>query len=142
MWEVIMDKQSFITSVDKYLYGMKKLARYDLNTTKDLFLLSIIGTLQDWSCWFELSDCEYNHLSELAKCIVINNSDLELYQPEQLGVYTNVNTPQTDHSWTRNFDNKNVKSTGSLNSYYILFEDGVYTDFENENNIIQEKNYG
>jgi hypothetical protein len=45
MWEVIMDKQSFITSVDKYLYGMKKLARYDLNTTKDLFLLSIIGTL-------------------------------------------------------------------------------------------------
>lgn len=137
-----MDKQSFINSVDKYLYGMQKLARYDFNTTKDLFLLSIIGTLQDWGCWFDLSEEEYNHLSELSKCIILNNSDLELYSPSQLGVYTNVNTPQTDYSWTRNFDNKNVKVDGMLDSFYILFEDGIYTDFESSNNILQEHNYG
>ena len=128
-----MDKQSFINSTDKYLYGMQKLARYDLTTTRDLFLLSIIGTLQDWACWYDLSDCEYKHLEELSQCIIINNPDLELYNPTSYNTYTNVNTPQTDYSWIVNDINPIEIETG-----YILRENSDYLNFEEHNRVIQE----
>lgn len=131
-----MDKNSFIESMDKYLYGMQKLARYDLNTTKDLFLLSIIGTLQDWACWYELGDCEYEHLEKLSQCIILNNPDLELYNPVNYNTYTNVNTPQTDYSWTLN----DIEPT-IIDTYYILRENSDYLNFEQHNRVIQES-YG
>lgn len=131
-----MDKQSFINSTDKYLYGMQKLARYDLTTTRDLFLLSIIGTLQDWACWYELGDCEYEHLEKLSQCIILNNPDLELYNPVNYNTYTNVNTPQTDYSWTLN----DIEPT-IIDTYYILRENSDYLNFEQHNRVIQES-YG
>lgn len=130
-----MIKESFIESASNYLHGMKRYARYDSGTLKDLFLLSIIGTLKDWACWYDLSDCEYKHLEELQKCIILNNSDLTLYEVPK-NVYTNVNTPQTDFSWRENYNPNHIDT---FDSWHILFEDGIHIDFETIDRVTQEE---
>lgn len=133
-----MDKNSFITSTDKYLYGMSKLARYDKKTLKDMFLLSIIGTLQDWGCWYDLDEGSFSKLEELSECIILNNPDLELFSPQSFDYYTNVNTPQTSYSWRRMFDNCNTSNIDEVETDYMQMEDSSYSNQETGGRINKE----
>jgi hypothetical protein len=136
-------KNSFITSADKYLYGLSKLARYDFRTLQDLFLLSVIGTMKDMACWYEVDQKSIDHLSELEKCIIINNTDLELYEAEDTTLYTNVNTAQTIFNWQRNFDREGVQIIDDPADEVMLMEDNTLSELEQGNgNLILLEEYG
>lgn len=132
-----MDKNSFISSADKYLYGLSKLARFNNKTLKDLYLLSIIGVLQDYSCWYELPQEDYDKLEELSQCIILNNTDLDLYEG-QTDMYTNVNTPQKIYSWQNVLNN--AQNVVTIETNYMKFEDNSYSNQEFEGRINKEPN--
>ena len=136
-------KNSFITSADKYLYGLSKLARYDFRTLQDLFLLSVIGTIKDMACWYEVCQKDVDRLSELERCIIINNTDLELYEAEDNTLYTNVNTAQTIFNWQRNFDREDIRTIDDIVDMVILMEDSTLSELEQgEGNLILLEEYG
>lgn len=132
-----MDKNSFINSADKYLYGLSKLARFNNKTLKDLYLLSIIGVLQDYSCWYDLSQEDYDKLEELSQCIILNNTDLDLYEG-QTDMYTNVNTPQKIYSWQNVLNG--AQNVVTIETNYMKFEDNSYSNQEFEGRINTEPN--
>lgn len=96
---------AFIDSTNSYLFKLRKLARQDITTLKDLSLLEILLQIYNWADWYEVSENDKIHIQKLLDCIFLRNPNLAL--PEVIpGIYySNVSTPQTIWTWQRIWDN-------------------------------------
>lgn len=96
---------AFIDSSIQYLFNLRKLARQDAQTLKDLSTLEILLQVYNWADWFEVSENDKIHIQKLLDCIYLRNPKLVLPTVIPGTYYSNVSTPQTIWTWQRIWDN-------------------------------------
>lgn len=111
---------AFIDSTNSYLFKLRKLARQDVTTLRDLSLLEILLQIYNWADWFEVSENDKIHIQKLLDCIYLRNPNLALPTVIPGVYYSNVSTPQTIWTWQRIWDNLDG-TTGVIQpeDYYI-----------------------
>lgn len=97
-------KNTLVTSINNYLYGLEYLARDNQKTLADIILLIIADEVYDWSNWYNAPQSEQLKLQNFRKSIIRNNPDIVDTVTRTNDYYKNVSLPQTIFTWHRVYD--------------------------------------
>ena len=93
---------SLIDSTINYLYNLRYLASDDKITLRALNTYKMLLQVYNWADWFEVSEQDKKKIENLINCVILRNSNIVLPTiNSNSNYYSNVNTPQTIHTWQK-----------------------------------------
>jgi hypothetical protein len=99
---------SLIDSIEDYIYKLQYLGTNNKTTLRALNTFKIFHQLYIWADWYEVSENDKIKIEQLINCLILRNSNLVLPTITPGTYYSNVNTPQTLHTWQRVYDDPHL----------------------------------
>lgn len=156
-------KHTILKNLDKAFYKLRFLGKNNVHLFKRILFLIVLDDLYDWSACLDEKQSVQKRLQDLRTKFLSCNRDIEICSfPNDM--YVNVNTPQTNNTWKRIWDNPDVKfaENGTFEFIYLsdlsdvkvingkhyvysdtvpMNDDGQIHIFENNTNQIDQQNY-
>lgn len=130
-------KRTIFRNLKKGMDKLRLLANNDTKLFKKILFLIVLDDMYDWSDYLDAPQPIQKRLQELRNNFILCNRDLDICRFPVGDEYVNVNTPQTNNTWRRVWDDPKLKTIedGSEISKFIYLTD------LSEVKVIDGKNY-
>ena len=105
-------KKTIYNNLNRGMDRLRLLADNNTKLFKKILSLIVLDDVYDWSEYLDDKQAIQKKLRELRTNFILCNQDLEVCRMPVGREYVNVNTPQSDDTWNRVWDNKDVVTVG------------------------------
>lgn len=102
-------KATILSTIKDRIARLRFLGRNDPATFKKILHLIVLDDLYDWSTWLEDEKETQLRLQEARLQYILNNCEFDIKNTKYMPFYINVNTPQTNDTWKRIWDDPSVR---------------------------------
>lgn len=118
-------KRTIFGNLKKGIDKLRLLGNNNTKLFKKILFLIVLDDIYDWSAYMDSSQHIQKRLQELRINFIMCNRDLDICRFPPGREYVNVNTPQTNDTWKRVWDDPDVKLIENENdvSQFIYLTD-------------------
>lgn len=109
--------QTLFSTIQEKIDRLRFLADNDTSAFKKILYVIILRDLAEWTKFKGDDQCTYSKLNKKIDEFILRNPEFIIERANSLNLYTNVNTPQTIHTWQRVFDNQELKHANDVYKY-------------------------
>lgn len=124
-------KKTIYNNLNKGMDRLRLLADNNTKLFKKILFLIVLDDIYDWSEYLDDKQSIQKKLRDLRTNFIMCNQDLEVCRMPIGHEYINVNTPQSDDTWNRVWDNKDVVTVGEE----LVVEYLSLTDLDRVDNV-------
>lgn len=106
-------KATILSTIKDRIARLRFLGRNDSKVFKKILHLIVLDDLYDWSIWLEDEKETQIKIKEARTQYILDNCEFDIKNTKFMPFYINVNTPQTNDTWKRIWDDPSIKIVGS-----------------------------
>ena len=107
-------KQTLFETIKDKFFKMRFLGQFDSLTFKHILYLIVLDDLYDWSNYLDEKQLIQKRLQELRTRFILNHGEFIVKMASPNNFYVNVNTPQTNLTWRRVWDDPEAVTINSV----------------------------
>lgn len=107
-------KSTILETIKDKIKKLRFLGKNDTIAFKKILSLIVLDDLYEWSNYLDDSQAVQKKLQDLRVNYILCQKDFNIQYFPQENFYVNVNTPQTNYTWVRMFDSKDLTEVSDI----------------------------